>query len=96
MILQVSNRPLESLRLPRNWYLVDMFLSKSHLSSIRDADVILHAIGVLTDAPEGSVFDLSDPEVERFHGIGIAISEHDTDYAAREEMLGSSTGDEET
>ena len=86
LLLQTPHGLLKSLRLPFNWYLIDMFLPERHLLAVLHPNPVLHSIRVSRDAPEGAVFDLGDLEVDGFGAQVFGILYDDADDAGGKEV----------
>ena len=75
-------RPLKSLRLPFDRYLIDMFFPECHLRFVGDTDPIVQAIRVHRIAPECAIFYLGDLEIDRFGALFLVLQDY-ADYAIR-------------
>lgn len=70
-----------------------MFLSEAHLGTVCQADPIRDAISILSDAPESTIFDLYDFEIDGFAAAGV-VPDSNSDDTARKEMLSHLAGED--
>lgn len=90
---QPSHRLLKALRLPLQRYLIDVLPPERHRLSIRQANPIFRTVGVLTNAPKSTIFDLRDAEVECF-GVAVGVLDDGAYDATGEEVGGDLAGED--
>ena len=83
---QTSHRFLKCLGLPIYRYLIDVFLPERHLLAILHSNPVGQSVCILSDAPERTVFDFGDLEIDGFRALVFRILYDDADNTGGKEV----------